>query len=99
MAQPEKHIVVFHKKGPKWPDKGLSFDDPIAQKHAGYFGKLFKEGIIIQGGPFPGKGGGMMIFKKEATMDEVKKIAEADPAVKSGVMDYEVKSWMRVFGK
>ena len=54
---------------------------------------------MIQGDPFPGKTGGMMIFKTEVTIEEVKKIAENDPAVKSGVMNFDVKTWLRVFGK
>lgn len=99
MEQPKKYLVVFHKKGPRWPDKGLSFDDPIAQKHAGYFGKLFKDGKVIQGGPFPGKAGGMMVFNTDLSMDEVKKMAENDPAIKAEVMSFEIKTWMKVFWK
>lgn len=99
MEKPNKHFVVFHKKGPKWPEKGLSFEDPIAQQHSEYYGRLFKEGMVLQGGPFPGSAGGMMVFKMGISIDEVTKIAKADPAVISGVMEFEVKTWIRVFGK
>ena len=99
MERPKRHLVVFHKKGPKWPEKGLNFDDPIALKHAKYYGKLFKEGMVLQGGPFPGKAGGMMIFKKNASLDEVTRLAKSDPAIVSGVMEFEIKTWTSVFGK
>ena len=98
MERPKRHLVVFHKKGPKWPEKGLNFDDPIAQKHAKYYGKLFKEGVVLQGGPFPGQAGGMMIFKRGLSLEDVTKLAEADPAIKNGTMSFEIKTWMKVFG-
>lgn len=41
----------------------------------------------------------MKVFKKDTSIDEVTKLAESDPAIKSGVMDFEIKTWMRVFGK
>lgn len=97
MGSPTQHFVVFHKQGESWPKEGLSFDHPIAQEHAKYFGKLHAEGVVIEGGPFPGNSGGMMVFKESVLADDAKKYASSDPAVKSGVMDFEIKPWVRVF--
>ncbi len=99
MAQPTQYIVVFHKAGPNWPKGGLSLDHPIAQKHAKYFGKLHADGAVIFGGPFPGNSGGMMVFNDQLSKEEVQKFAAEDPAYKSGVIDFEIKPWLKVFGE
>lgn len=99
MAQPVQHFVVFHKPGPNWPACGLSFDDPMAQKHGEYFGKLHANGSVIYGGPFPGGSGGMMVFESNLSKEEVERIVQEDPAYKSGVIDFEIKLWLKVFGK
>lgn len=90
MSAPTSHFVIFHKKGPKWPSEGLSLSDPIAQEHAQYFAQFASQGKLLEGGPFPGHSGGMKIFDSG--------VGENDPARISGVMDFEIKQWMRVFG-
>ncbi len=97
MAEASQHYIVFHKKGEKWPKEGLSFDSPVAQDHAKYFAGLNKKGIIVQGGPFPGASGGMMVFKEGVSEEDVKKYASEDPAIKNAVLSFEIKKWMRVF--
>ena len=99
MEKPVEHFVVFHKKGPSWPKQGLSFNDPIAQEHSKYFGSLHSQGLVVDGGPFPGKSGGMMVFKKDMSLEEVTKYANNDPAIKSGTLAFDIKSWLRVFKK
>lgn len=98
MSAPTSHFVIFHKKGPKWPSEGLSLSDPIAQEHAQYFAQFVSQGKLLEGGPFPGHSGGMMIFDSGVGEEEVRTIAENDPARIAGIMDFEIKQWMRVFG-
>jgi len=64
-----------------------------------YF-KFHEQGKLELGGPFllPNMGG-MMVTTKEVTQEEIESFAASDPAVKSGLLIYEVRPWMTAMEK
>jgi uncharacterized protein YciI len=92
--QPSIRYVVFHKPGPKW-QPGVDFrQQPGVRDHVQYYRKLYQEGKLALGGPFLDNSGGMMVPVVGVSLEEIKTFAEADPAVKSGLLLVEVKPWM-----
>jgi len=87
--------VVFHRPGPKWlPGKTL-FDQPGVMEHIGHYRQLLEAGKLALGGPhMDGGGGGMMIPAAGIGEDEIRTFAGEDPAVKSGVLTFEVRPWL-----
>jgi uncharacterized protein YciI len=87
--------VVIHKPGPKWK-YGIDFreQDGVGE-HVQHYRKLHEQGKLQLGGPLllPDMGG-MMIATKEVTQAEIEAFAAEDPAVKSGLLIYEVRPWM-----
>ncbi len=95
--QPARPIrfVVLHTPGPKW-QYGVDYrqQDGVSE-HVGHYLKLHEQGKLELGGPFllPDVGG-MMITTKEVSLEEIEAFAAEDPAVKSGLLVYEVRPWM-----
>lgn len=96
-AQRMKDIrfVVFHKSGPKWlPGKSL-FEQPGVMDHIGHYKKLLEARKLAFGGPHLDEaGGGMMIPMAGVTESEIIAFAAEDPAVKSGLLTFEVRPWL-----
>jgi uncharacterized protein YciI len=92
--QPSIRYVVFHKPGPKW-QPGVDFRQQTGVRdHFQYYLKLYQAGKLALGGPFLDNSGGMMVPVDGVSLEEIKTFAEADPAVKSGLLLVEVKPWM-----
>jgi len=87
-----KHIV-FHTPGPGWlPGVGFQ-EQPDISRHVQHYIQLLKDGKLLLGGPFTDPdAGGMMITTDKITRAELKALAAADPAVKNGVLNIEVKT-------
>ena len=87
--------VVLHKPGPKW-QYGVDYrqQDGVGE-HVGHYLKLYEQGKLELGGPFllPDIGG-MMVTTKEISLKEIEVFAADDPAVKSGLLIYEIRPWM-----
>jgi uncharacterized protein YciI len=91
--RPTIQYVVFHKPGPKW-QKGVDFrQQPGVEDHVAHYMKLYNDGRLAMGGPFLDNTGGMMIAALGETQDSLSKFAAEDPAVKSGLLTFEVKPW------
>jgi uncharacterized protein YciI len=87
--------VVFHSPGSAWDHGKPFFEQAGLDLHVGYFGQLLGEGKVAMGGPhLDGKSGGMMIPVAGLSEDEVRAIAEADPAIKSGLLRFEIRPWL-----
>jgi uncharacterized protein YciI len=89
--------VVFHRPGPKW-QSGLDFreQDGVGD-HVQHYLKLHQQGKLELGGPFLLQdAGGMMVATKDVSEKEIEAFAAADPAVQSGLLTYEVRSWLTV---
>jgi uncharacterized protein YciI len=91
---PTRYIVI-HKPGPKW-QYGIDFreQDGVGE-HVQHDRKLHEQGKLEFGGPFllPDMGG-MMVTTRDVTQAEIEAFAAEDPAVKSGLLLYEVRPWM-----
>jgi uncharacterized protein YciI len=62
--------------------------------------KLHGQGKLELGGPFllP-DAGGMMVATKEVSQEELEAFAASDPAVRSGLLVYEVRPWLTAMEK
>ena len=93
--RPPPQLVVFHRPGPRWR-KGapLLEQDGVAQ-HVAHYRQLLDAGKLQMGGPFlDDEGGGMMIAVPGVDPAELRAFAEADPAVRGGLLTVEVRPWL-----
>lgn len=93
------YYVAFLKKGPKWNEHTDAERAEIQKGHMAHIRKMADDKVLILAGPFTDNGDlrGMFIFLA-GSMDEAKKIAENDPAVKSGRMVLEFHPWYSAKG-
>lgn len=93
-SEPTVRQVVIHTPGAGWQE-GVDFREQSGvQEHVGHYAGLHSQGRLELGGPFiAGQGGGMMVATPDVTSEELEAFAAADPAVKSGLLNYEVRPW------
>lgn len=86
--------VVFHSPGPAWVP-GVDFrEQPGVAEHVAHYLKLFESGNLEMGGPFlENDAGGMMVSTTGMSKAEIEDFAAQDPAVISGLLVFEVKTW------
>jgi hypothetical protein len=87
-------FVVFHRPGPSW-QYGSDFREQLdVQDHVLHYQQLLQQSKLELGGPFLTPDlGGMMVTTKGITHDEIVTFATANPAVKSGLLIFEVHPW------
>ena len=79
--------VVFHRPGPKWQDG--------VREHVQHYLKFHEQRKLELGGPFLLQdAGGMMVATKNVLQEELETFAAADPAVRSGLLIYEIRPWL-----
>ena len=88
-----KH-VVFHSPVANW-QYGVDFrEQPGVMEHVKHYAKLHEEGKLFKGGPFTDPdSGGMMVAAEGVSREELEAFAAADPAMASGLLTYQVKTW------
>ena len=87
--------VVLHTPGPAWDRSKSPFEQVGVQAHINHYRKLQQDGKLDLGGPFmDATEGGMMIPAAGIAEDEIRKFAEDDPAVRSGLLRAEVRPWL-----
>lgn len=91
---PEKHLVVFHRPGKAWKPRGSFAEQPGIDRHVAHYAILLKERRLAMGGPFLDNSGGMMIAAAGVSKEELARYAADDPAVKSGVLKFEIREWL-----
>jgi uncharacterized protein YciI len=95
-ARPARDVrwVVLHSPGPQWqPGKNL-FEQPGVREHVEHYRKLLVAGKLALGGPhLDERGGGMMIPAAGVSEAEIRQFAADDPAVKSGLLRFDVRPW------
>ncbi len=68
-------------------------DAVVLEEHIGYLNQKLEEGILVAKGPFTDHTGGMMIYKADS-IDEARKLIEADPAVRDKTREIALlKEW------
>ena len=92
---PSIRYVVFHRPGPQWKS-GLDFrEQEGVREHVGHYQKLHESGKLELGGPFLVQdAGGMMVATGDVSREELEAFAAADPAVRSGLLTYEIRPWL-----
>ena len=93
--RPEPQFVVFHRAGPAWRRGVAVFEQDGVSGHVGNYRDMLAAGKLLMGGPFlDDEGGGMMIAMKGLDLAELRRFADDDPAVKSGLLTVEVRPWL-----
>lgn len=90
-------FVIFHSPGPAWRD-GVGFRDQAGiAGHVAHYRAAMEKGRLSLGGPFQDDSGGMMITAPGLESSEVEELAASDPAITSGLLQYDIKAWLAVF--
>lgn len=69
--------------------------DEFVPAHVDYVNRLIAEGHQARSGYWAERGGGMLTFRADS-MDEAKKIIEADPLIANDCVRYELHEWCLV---
>jgi uncharacterized protein YciI len=94
-TSPPIRYVVFHTPGPKWKH-GIDFrEQEGVGEHVQNYLKFHEEGKLELGGPFLLQdSGGMIVTTKDISQEELEAFAAADPAVRAGLLNYEIRPWL-----
>jgi uncharacterized protein YciI len=94
----QKYFMVFLKSGPKRSQTKKEAAE-IQKKHLAYLEKMAQMGKTSITGPFGDDGDirGIVVYNT-ATMEEAKRLAEQDPAVRAGRLVVEVHPWWAAKG-
>jgi len=86
--------VIAHSPGPAWVP-GVSFrEQPGVEHHLASMRGWLEDGHLVMGGPFlDGSGGGMAIVAFD-TVEEADAAAQADRAVREGLLRATVRPWL-----
>ena len=92
---PPIRYVLFHTPGPKW-QPGVDFrEQEGVREHVQHYLHFHEQGKLELGGPFLVQdAGGMMIATRDVSQEELEAFAASDPAVRSGLLLYEVRPWL-----
>ena len=90
-----KYYMGFLKKGPQWSSTSTPESNEIQKQHLAHLRRMHELGKLIVAGPFGDNGDirGILVFRGKDNLDELKKLAEEDPAVKAGRMVVELHPW------
>lgn len=82
-------------RGDKWTPEKTAETQKIQEAHLANNQKLADEGKLIAAGPFTDGGDlrGIFVFTA-ASIEEAKKLSDADPAVQAGRLKVELHPWM-----
>ena len=93
-------FVVVHRPGPNWQPGVPIFQQPGLQAHVDHYRKLHDAGKLAIGGPFLDEtSGGMMVPATGIGREEIEAFARDDPAVVSGLLAFDVRTWMAAMVK
>lgn len=90
---PPLYYVMLHSPGPAWVKDVPFREQPGVDAHVQYMRNLLQQGLIVMGGPFLDDSGGMMIARSP-DLEEARRVASQDPAVKNGLLRVQVRPWM-----
>ena len=82
------------------PVKATPYDDEeldrIQREHLAYLHGLWEAGHVVANGPLidqPDEALRGLTFYRTGSLDEARRLAEADPAVRAGRLEVEVMTW------
>ncbi len=96
MPNMEKFYVVLLKRAPNAPKLEVSAAEELQKKHLAHLRAMYEAGKLVIAGPFDEQRDetmrGMCVYRVP-TLDDARKLAEQDPAVKAGRLQVEVLAW------
>jgi uncharacterized protein YciI len=91
----EFELVILRR-----PAQPASYDDEtldrIQQEHLAYLAGLRESGVVVVNGPVvdqPDPSMRGLTFFRTGSLEETRRLAEADPAVRAGRLEVEVMHW------
>jgi uncharacterized protein YciI len=97
--EPPIRLVAFHRPGPAWQPGTEFADQPGVREHVAHYSAALDDGHLEWGGPFIDSSGGMMVFARSVSRTLADEIAQADPAVRSGLLVVEVRPWLATLSR
>jgi uncharacterized protein YciI len=99
-AQPprqlDKYYLVILRRGAAWTPQETPETQRIQAEHLGHLRHMAEAGKLVVAGPFDEQqdptARGLCLYKTE-TLEEARKLAEEDPAVKAGRLKVELMAW------
>ncbi|HZI08679.1 MAG TPA: YciI family protein [Archangium sp.] len=92
----EKHYLVILRRGPSWTPEVTPAVERIQSEHLAHLNRMAESGKMVIAGPFGEQQDptfrGMCLYKT-GSLEEARKLAEEDPAVKAGRLKVEVMAW------
>lgn len=74
----------------------------LQAQHIGHLTKMAEEGYALVAGPFANRFDetwrGMVLYRGDLSAEQVRELAEADPAVQAGLMKVELMDWYTAAG-
>ncbi len=96
MPNMEKYYVVLLRRPAHPPALDEAAREALQQRHLGHLRAMYEAGKLVLAGPFDEQRDetlrGMCLYRV-ATLEEARRLAEADPAVKAGRLVVEVLAW------
>jgi hypothetical protein len=89
------HFVVVHMPGPRWKAGVALFRAGRPRPARRPLPDLLAADKLLIGGPFlDERSGGFMIAAPGVDEDELRAFAADDPAVRSGLLTFELRPWL-----
>lgn len=88
--------LFIYRPGPAWKP-GVPMAGQAMRPHGEYIAKLDGEGRIVAAGGFADNGG--MAIVRAASLEEARRMLDADPAVESGLFLADLQAWKPRFGR
>lgn len=89
----DHYVMVFLKRGPKWTSESTPEVKKIGEGHMANIQRMAATGKLLIAGPFEDDTDLRGIYIFRCSMEEAKKEAEQDPAVKAGRLVLEMHPW------
>lgn len=89
--------AAIYRPGPAWQE-GKPMDEQGLRPHGLYIRDLRDAGKLIAGGRLVETNGGLAVFRV-SSIEEAREIIASDPAIKSGIFEADVQSWMIAFAE
>jgi uncharacterized protein len=94
------YTVVLLTRPPNAPQMSDEELDALQAKHLAYRAELWRQGVLVVNGPLDQQSDislrGLSIFN--CSLDEARRLSDADPSVQAGRLGYEVFEWWMAAG-
>jgi uncharacterized protein YciI len=91
----KKYFLVILKTGANTSNDKELINESF-RGHMNNINRLVEEGKLIVAGPFEKNENnyrGIFVLNNIESIDDAKKLLQTDPAIKNGLLDYEIFSW------